>query len=123
MTIMHSRVCPSVKDDECFFRVNAATGKIKLLCPARGIAGLHGHYKAINHINRAKEAGPEGVAPVVRVRTVKSTELSITQTFEFPADRPTIRSHLSIIRSVRVRSCSSFENHSSSCATYIVVEI
>jgi len=23
-------------------------------------ASLHGHYKAINHINRAKEAGPEG---------------------------------------------------------------
>lgn len=75
------------------------TGGIGLLCPAHGIASLHGHYKAINHINRAKEAGPEGGTRVVRVRTVKSSELSITQTFEFPAARPTIHSRLSIIRS------------------------
>lgn len=41
-------------------------------------------------------------------RTVKSSELSITQTFEFPAARPTIRLRLSINRSVH--SCSSLEN-------------
>lgn len=54
---------PSVRR-RIFFRVNAATGQIGLLCPARGIASLHGHYKAINHINRAKEAGPGGWYPL-----------------------------------------------------------
>lgn len=49
---------PSVRR-RIFFRVNAA-GEIGLLCPVHGIASLYGHYKAINHINRAKEAGPEG---------------------------------------------------------------
>lgn len=39
-------------------------------------------------------------------RTVKSSELSITQTFEFPAARPTIRSCLSINRS----ACAPLEN-------------
>lgn len=41
-------------------------------------------------------------------RTVKSSELSITQTFEFPTARLTIRLRLSINRSVH--SCSSLEN-------------
>lgn len=40
--------------------MNTTTGEIGLLCPARGIVSLHGHYKAINHINRAKEGRTEG---------------------------------------------------------------
>lgn len=50
-------------------------------------------------------------------RTVKSSELSITQTFEFPAARPTIHSRLSINRS----ACAPLLvlGKPLSCATYI----
>lgn len=50
-------------------------------------------------------------------RTVKSSELSITQTFEFPAARPTIRSCLSINRS----ACAPLLvlGKPSSCTTYV----
>lgn len=68
MTIMRSCDCARAlrRDDGVFFRVNVAPpGRDRVtLCPARGIAGLHGHYKAINHINRAKEAGPGGWYPL-----------------------------------------------------------
>ncbi|KYQ58548.1 hypothetical protein ALC60_02193, partial [Trachymyrmex zeteki] len=51
---------PFSKTTSILSRECCSTGEIGLLCPAHGIASLHGHYKAINHINRAKEAGPEG---------------------------------------------------------------
>jgi len=51
---------PFGKTTSILSRERCSTGEIGLLCPAHGIAGWHGHYKAINHINRAKEAGPEG---------------------------------------------------------------
>lgn len=51
-------------------------------------------------------------------RTVKSSELSITQTFEFPAARLTIRLRLSINRSVH--SCSSLENL---CHTLLIIRL
>lgn len=54
-------------------------------------------------------------------RTVKSSELSITQTFEFPAARPTIRSRLSINRS----ACAPLLvlEKPLSCATYISASV
>ncbi|KYM82363.1 hypothetical protein ALC53_07151 [Atta colombica] len=51
---------PFSKTTSILSRECCSIGEIGLLCPAHGIASLHGHYKAINHINRAKEAGPEG---------------------------------------------------------------
>jgi len=60
-TIMQFCGRPSVRRP-IFFRMNLVPeiADRVTLSRAWNRASLHGHYKAINHINRAKEAGPEG---------------------------------------------------------------